>query len=347
MTNATVHFNAGGSEDEVNITGDNPTAETTPEASSADTGTADYGAVLDQGTAGANVTWAYCEDGTLVIAGSGEMTDLEFIPEDNGYTQPWKGYQDSITRVVVEEGVTNIAAGAFCDCSHIAEVFLPDSLAAINEEAFDSCSGLTSIDLPDGLASIGYAAFSHCSGLTSISLPDSLTDIDENPFLQCENLASIVVSPDHPALAVVDGALISKSDKTLVCCPCASARSEYTVPQGIEVIGLSAFDGCSSLASVTLPDSVTFIGDLAFQSCSGLTSIALPDGITRIGFGTFSGCSHLSSIVLPDSVTDIGMYAFAYCDNLADVYYGGTEAQWNAIAIGDDNDALKNATIIM
>ena len=33
-----------------------------------------------------------------------------------------------------------------------------------------------------------------------------------------------------------------------------------------------------------------------------------------------------------------------YCDNLEDVYYTGTEAQWNAIEIGHANDALINAT---
>ena len=36
---------------------------------------------------------------------------------------------------------------------------------------------------------------------------------------------------------------------------------------------------------------------------------------------------------------------FVSCDNLTDVYYPGTEEDWNNIEIQDDNDPLLNATI--
>ncbi len=49
--------------------------------------------------------------------------------------------------------------------------------------------------------------------------------------------------------------------------------------------------------------------------------------------------------VIENGVTSIGDYAFDYCTQLSDVYYGGTEAQWQEIAIGSNNEALTNATI--
>ena len=58
----------------------------------------------------------------------------------------------------------------------------------------------------------------------------------------------------------------------------------------------------------------------------------------------FYRCTSLTSVTIPDSVTDIEFYAF-YKTSLTDVYYSGTEEQWNEITICDGNDSLKKATI--
>jgi hypothetical protein len=43
------------------------------------------------------------------------------------------------------------------------------------------------------------------------------------------------------------------------------------LPDGLERIAASTFDGCINLESITIPSSVTYIGQYAFRSCSSLT----------------------------------------------------------------------------
>ena len=105
-------------------------------------------------------------------------------------------------------------------------------------------------------------------------------------------------------------------------------------------------DHSSNIASVIIGDGVTSIGDEAFYRCTALTSIVIPDGVTSIGDRAFSGCVSLTSITIPDSVTEIGWDSFYKCNSLTDVYYSGSEEDWNGIEIDDwGNDALTNATI--
>ena len=41
----------------------------------------------------------------------------------------------------------------------------------------------------------------------------------------------------------------------------------------------------------------------------------------------------MTNVIIPDSVTSIGAEAFFNCTSLKDVYYGGSESQWEQISI--------------
>ena len=175
------------------------------------------------------------------------------------------------------------------------------AVTSLGDSAFPSCKSLTSIALPDGLTSIGDRVFSRCDSLTSITLPDTVTSIGANPFFRCKSLTDIIVSPEHPTLATINGVLFYKPEKRLVCYPCAFTADSYAVPQGIRSIGDYAFSYCNSLTSITLPDSLTSIGDSAFSSCKSLTSITLPDGLTSIGAYAFYYCPSLTLTIPRDT----------------------------------------------
>ncbi len=163
--------------------------------------------------------------------------------------------------------------------------------------------------ISNGVTTIGNWTFYYCRSLTSISMPDNVTTIGHAAFAFCDSLISV------------------------------------TIGDSVTTIGDAVFAYCDSLTSITIPDSVTTIGSYAFVKCDSLTSITIPDSVTTIGSYAFYDCDSLTSITIPDSVTTIGSQAFRYCDSFTDVYYTGTEEQWNNITIDDYNSDLNNATI--
>lgn len=108
------------------------------------------------------------------------------------------------------------------------------------------------------------------------------------------------------------GVKYSKDWKRLLRAP-EELRGEYTIREGVKVIGNMAFQSCEDLKGVSIPNSVTNIGGEAFIDCSSLTSIDIPNRVTSIRESAFAGCSSLTSINIPDSVTSIGDAAFSDC----------------------------------
>ncbi len=102
----------------------------------------------------------------------------------------------------------------------------------IGKQAFLSRSNLHKVTIPEGITGIDNRAFGHCSHLVSVTIPGSVTSIGKNPFDWCERLSAVILAPGNEYLAVIAGALVSKPDMKLVCCP-GSKTGKYAIPQGI------------------------------------------------------------------------------------------------------------------
>ena len=160
----------------------------------------------------------------------------------------------SLNGINMPGSVAAIGSSAFRYCSSLASINLPDSVAVIGNNAFNGCASLESIVIPESVTTIGDGAFGFCRGLTEFTIPDSVTSIGANPFSYCSSLARLNVSPDHPALAIIDGVLFSKDGERLITYPCALTNPSYSIPQGTRIIGDSAFSYCWNLTDIAIPD---------------------------------------------------------------------------------------------
>ena len=103
----------------------------------------------------ANVKWALDDNGTLTISGSGAMADYGLFMN----REPWDASIAAIKTVVIANGVTNVGAFAFYNCTSLASVTIPNSVESIGGGAFWGCSKLQSVTIPDSVETIGSSSF--------------------------------------------------------------------------------------------------------------------------------------------------------------------------------------------
>lgn len=274
---------------------------------------------------------------------------------------------DLLTSIDIPESVTKIGTSAFYICRGLNNVNLPENLTTIGNSAFVECK-LKKIRIPASVESIGtYAfryvpleeivvdeenkhyssdvngvlfnksktelitypigndsdtyiipntvktiksgAFSTCSNLVDITIPDSVMSIESYAFLQCFNLEKLYLS------------------------------------KNLRTIDEEAFYECVKLKNLSIPDSVSYIGINSFKICSGLETLTLGRGLNSVTTEAFRNCRNLKKVEIPSNITKIENAAFWYCDNIEEVCFEGSEDQWNAITIENNNYPIINAKV--
>ncbi len=295
------------------------------------------------------------EDGTgYAVTDIGECTDTDLvIPEEyegvpvTEIADEAFNRQEQLTGVTIPESVTTIGDGAFGYCTGLTSLtvsprntvyqsinncvietdtrtlvagcknsVIPESVTIIGENAFCGCVGLTAIMIPEGVTNIEAEAFMDCTALSRIVIPEGVTSIGSDTFLNCESLSSITLPSSVTCLSPMS--FFNGS----------SWRDCDTNP----------FVGCSGLTSLRVsPKNPKFhsANNCIIETATGALIVGcrnstIPAGVTCLRYLAFAGCTELTKITIPVSVKRIEDEVFSDT-TLTELYFKGTEAQWNAI----------------
>ncbi|MBO5090914.1 MAG: leucine-rich repeat protein [Clostridia bacterium] len=199
-------------------------------------------------------------------------TPEELLEDDQSLTKMAPIGDNTITKVVIPEGVKKIGPYAFAKLTALKEVVLPSTLEAIEYNAFEGCTALKTVKGLENVKLINSSAFYNCNLTGTISL-DSACAVGDFAFAGNKKLEGVVVSST------------------------------------LQSIGGYAFANDEALKNVTVNAEIVKYGPYVFSGCTSLEKITMNANV--IPEGAFYGATKLSDVTIGKDVTSIGEFAFA------------------------------------
>ncbi len=151
-------------------------------------------APVTSGDWGSNLHWELRE-GTIIITGAGGMTEADSFTD-----YPWFAVSDGASAVVIDAGVTSVAAQAFGGSNNVnpyagvTSLSLPATLSTVGDDAFAYMTGIETVDLSN-VTAIGVRAFNQCRSLT-VTVPATVTALGDGAFDGCREVYYSVIVND-------------------------------------------------------------------------------------------------------------------------------------------------------
>ena len=242
--------------------------------------------------------------------------------------------------LVVDKTLYSFAPGG------LSEYTIPEGVESVNSWAFQDHK-LKTLNIPEGVKSLrdsalGVTTYYHSKEKTTLEyvhLPKSLVQIDPYAFLCNTSIKAFYgdcsfISDDNLALIMENGAYF-------VAYASGADISEYTVPQGVEIIENYAFYCATNLKKINFPDSFVGKGGEAFThstnietitgkyvlednrsmvvdgtlvmlAAAGLEKYTTPKGVTRLGYQVLGHNNSIKEYVISDEVTEVDEYGYLF-----------------------------------
>ena len=200
-------------------------------------------------------------------------TEEELAYDDSSKTVQRPIGDNTITKVIIPEGVETINSYAFALLTALEEVVFPSTLKHIDQYAFYGCTNLKTITFSgeNNLKIINHSAFRDCNLEGTLELPSAYV-ISDYAFAGNSNLNGIYL------------------------------------PATMQTIGAYAFAGCSKLNDVQVSAEKVKYGAYAFYGCTSLTSMEVNTSL--IPAGMFYRCNNLMEVTIGPDVKAINEFAF-------------------------------------
>lgn len=153
------------------------------------------------------------KDYVVYVTGTGDMKDFDSSETINWPgTTPTSDIRDTVTKVVVNDGITRIGNNDFAGFTKCSSLSIGSNVKEIGESAFSGDSLIPEVDLSNARANLNLIdsnAFSGCSGVSTVNLSgcDALTAVGDNAFKDLAGSSVVYVSSDYlyDMLANVNG----------------------------------------------------------------------------------------------------------------------------------------------
>ena len=183
---------------------------------------------------------------------------------------------------VIEDGVLTAYNGAG------GKVVIPDGVTEIAERVFMNHTGVTSVTLPDTVKEISIWAFNGCENLKEINLPASLTKIGYAGLSGCVSLRTVTIASGNSSFVLANGALYDKGKSRLILCM-TNRSGVFGIPLTVREIDAAAFKGCGLITEIRIPAGVRSLGYGVFAGCTKLKKLSIPRSVTEFGDDCFLG----------------------------------------------------------
>lgn len=227
-------------------------------------------------------------------------TPAEYAEDDNSMTKQSPIGDNTITKIIIPEGVKKIDAYAFARLTALKEVVLPSTIEAIEYGAFEGCSSLERVTGLEYVQLINNSAFRGCNLKGTIKL-DNIKAIGDFAFAEngtksSSGLEGVVLPPELQSI----GAYAFYYNTSLKNVEVKAEKVKY---------GPYVFAGCSALEKASMNASV--IPEGAFMGCLRLKEIVIGNDVNFIGENAFMSCERLEKAVIGKNVSYIDRLVFA------------------------------------